>query len=506
MAILHKFQAMNFINNLKKSFKENHLKNALCINEKFYTYQDLSLAIYKIRLFIQKNIDSNEKLIGLVANNDLETYASIFALWFENKAYIPINPFAPLERNLKIYNLTDIDTVFDSSKKSEFNSDYKVFCYSKENSNIDNTSLSLKEIPFSENEIAYILFTSGSTGNPKGIPISFKNLNALLNALDKDDEYKLNDSDKCLMMYDLTFDASLTAFMPAFLAGACSYTVPSNSIKYFQVFKLLIKHQLTVIKMVPTIINYLRPYFPEINAQSVRYCIFGGGKLNENIVKEWIKCIPNSKIYNHYGPTECTVCSTYYNYKFEDSNQSHNGVLSIGKPLKGIDFMLVDNENKKVDKGIQGELCLSGDQLTAGYWKNETLNKLAFFYDNNKRFYRTGDICFLNEEGDLMYVERKDFQVKIRGFRVELGEIEYHIQNFIDNNISVIDIDNSDGNNEIALVIEGEKIDTNSLFEYLQNNLPNYMIPTKTFFLLELPHNNNGKLDRKQLKKIIEKK
>ncbi|MFD1613960.1 AMP-binding protein [Gelatiniphilus marinus] len=495
---------MNFIDNLKKSFKTNHSKNALCIDEVFYTYQDLTDAIFKIRLYIQNNIAPNENLIGLVANNDLETYASIFAIWFENKAYIPVNPFAPLERNIKIFDLAEVKTVFDASNSSAFKKNFNVLNTSK----IDTKSnpKNLKEIPFTKNDIAYILYTSGSTGTPKGIPISFKNLNALLTALDQDKEYKLNNSDKCLMMYDLTFDASLTAFLPAFLAGACSYTVPSNSIKYFQIFKLLLKHKLTVIKMVPAIINYLRPYFPEIYAPSVKYCIFGGGKLNEDIVKEWIKCIPNSKLYNHYGPTECTVCSTYYNYKFNSKNPTYNGVLSIGKPLKGIEFMIVDDANKKVDAGTHGELCLSGDQLTEGYWKNEALNKSTFFNLKNgeKRFYKTGDICFLNQEGLLMYVGRKDFQVKIRGFRVELGEIEYHVRSVTNNNICVIDIDNNDGNKEIALVIEGKKTNTDSLFEHLQNKLPNYMVPTKTFFITELPHNTNGKLDRAQLKKLIQ--
>ncbi|AUP77249.1 AMP-binding protein [Flavivirga eckloniae] len=500
---------MNFINRLKESFKTHSSKHALCINDTFYTYQDLSDAINRIRLYIQKNINPEEKLFGLVANDDLETYASIFALWFENKGHIPINPTAPLDRNLKIFDQTDINTVLDSSKASDFSDSFEVFCTTNSDSGIDINDL--KSPDFSENNIAYILFTSGSTGDPKGIPISFKNLNALLSALDKDDEYKLHHSDKCLQMYDLTFDASLTAFMPAFLSGACSYTIPGNSMKYLQVFKLLNKYELTVIKMVPAIINYLRPYFSEINAESVRYCVFGGGKLNDDIVKEWLKCIPNSKLYNHYGPTECTVCSTYYNYNINGSNKSHNGVLPIGKPLNGIEYIIINESGETVASGVQGELCLSGDQLTTGYWKNDKLNDKLFFNHTTsngsvKRFYKTGDVCYLNEDGDLMYVERKDFQVKIRGFRVELGEIEYHIRNVINNNISVVDIDIENGNNEIALVIEGEKTDTTNLFEHLQNNLPNYMVPTKTFFLPGLPHNSNGKLDRKQLKKIIEKK
>ena len=500
---------MNFLNKLQDSFSKNAIKNALCINDEFYTYKDLSDCVLNIRRFIQKRINPNEKLIGLVANDDLETYATIFALWLESKAYIPISPTAPKERNIEILNLTESNFVFDSTVKSLYSNDFQVLNISSNYNELQNYSL--KDTTYIENHIAYILFTSGSTGKPKGIPISFKNLNALLVTLSNDEEYSLNNSDRCLQMYDLTFDASLTAFMPAFLAGSCSYTVPSNSIKYFHIFKLIEKHKLTVLKMVPSIVYYLRPYFSEIKADSVRYCVFGGGKLYGDILKEWMECIPNSKVYNHYGPTECTVCSTYYTYKSDNKNKLHNGVLSIGKTLAGIDFLIVNDENKEVKTNEKGELCLSGDQLTEGYWKNEKLNDVVFFNKKSengllKRFYKTGDLCFEDRDGYIMYVERKDFQVKIRGYRVELGEIEYHIKSMITkNNLVVIDINNTNGNNEIALVIESEKFDTTNLFNYLQSKLPNYMIPTQTHFLNQLPHNNNGKLDRKQLRELITK-
>lgn len=501
---------MEFLNILQDSFKTNASKNALCINDVFYTYHDLSESILKIRKIIQAKINLNEKLIGLVANDDLETYASIFALWLESKAYIPINPTAPISRNIEILNLTDSHFVFDSSKESFYSNSFNILNTSLYSKDLENYNLN--KIQYTEDDIAYILFTSGSTGKPKGIPISFKNLNSLLLALNNDKEYTLNNSDKCLQMYDLTFDASLTAFMPAFLSGACSYTVPTDSIKYFHIFKLMQKYKLTVIKMVPSIIYYLRPYFSEINAESVRYCIFGGGKLCNDIVKEWQLCIPNSKIYNHYGPTECTVCSSYYIYKPSLQNKTHNGVLSIGKPLTGIEYLILNENGKEAKIGEKGELCLSGNQLTKGYWKNDKLNNTLFFTKklNNgsiKRFYKTGDICFVDKEGYLMYIERKDFQVKIRGFRVELGEIEYHVKSILNkSNLTVIDINNTDGNNEIALVIEGNKFDTSKVFDYLNIKLPNYMIPTQTYFLDQLPHNNNGKLDRKELRKLITKK
>ncbi|WP_298496334.1 AMP-binding protein, partial [uncultured Algibacter sp.] len=215
---------MNLIYKLHNSFNLNSERNAFCINDSFFTYEELLDLVIKIRHNISQNIESSEKHIGLVTNNDLETYATIFALWMEGRSYVPISPSAPIDRNEDILNLIDVKYVFDTSVKSNYSA-FKILnvCLIKN----DNNAL-FEPIIYNESNTAYVLFTSGSTGTPKGIPISFKNLNALIKELDLDEEYKLNSSDKCLQMYDLTFDASLTAILPALLAGACLYTVSSD--------------------------------------------------------------------------------------------------------------------------------------------------------------------------------------------------------------------------------------------------------------------------------------
>ncbi|WP_298499416.1 AMP-binding protein, partial [uncultured Algibacter sp.] len=289
----------------------------------------------------------------------------------------------------------------------------------------------------------------------------------------------------------------------------CFYTVSSYVIKYLSVFKLLQKYKLTVLKMVPSIIYYLRPYFPEINAPSVRYSIFGGEKLYKDVVSEWAKCVPNSVILNHYGPTEFTVCSHYY--KIGEGVKSDNGVVSIGKSFKNVTCLIIDSEGKVLTNNIAGELCLSGEQLTSGYWKNKELNDASFFTHKTaagefKRFYKTGDLCFKDKDGFYMYVGRKDFQVKIGGYRVELGEVEYHVRNHIDTkfkNSIVLDVKNTKNNNELVLVVESFKFDTRNLMDYLQLKLADYMVPKKVFFLDNFPHNTNGKIDRNKLRNLI---
>ena len=492
---------MEYLYALSESITDNYQKNSFFIKNSFYSYKDLAICISKIRNIIAINIPSAEKLVGLVTNDDLETYASIIALWFEGKAYVPINPQAPLDRNEQVLKSTESNFVIDSSETSLY-SNFNII-NSKKLSEPHN--INLKVDPKTTNDqLAYILFTSGSTGVPKGVPITYNNLNGFVTAINSDPEFQLECSDKCLQMFELTFDMSVVSYLMPLLAGACIYTIPENTIKYFYIYKLIKEQELTVLTLVPSIINYLRPYFPEINAKNVRYCSFAGGALHEDIVSEWSDCIPKSKIFNYYGPSETTIYSGYYPYKKEVNTKSFNGIISIGTPMGDLKYLIVDENNKEVTPGINGELCISGSQVTPGYWKNKERNDKVFFTNKKDQlsYYKTGDLCFKDNEGDYLFVGRADFQVKIRGFRVELAEIEFHAKASSPKKVAIValDIINKLGNAELALAIESDEFDTEEMIDYMKTKMPDYMIPGHIQFIKEFPHNLNGKIDRNKLK------
>jgi amino acid adenylation domain-containing protein len=497
---------MEFVKKLQESIEKHNDHNVLCINNTFYTYRDFAIEISKIRSAIINTIESTEKLIGIVTNDDIQTYASIIALWLEGKAYIPVNPEMPIERNIKVFELTETKYVIDSSETSIY-IDYKIIA----SKSIVETEINLEPITtISGDQIAYILFTSGTTGLPKGVPITFDNIQGLVNAINAEPEFNLTPSDRCLQMFELTFDFSVVTYLFPLLEGSCMYTIPKGTIKYFYIFKLISEQKLTVLTMVPSIINYLRPYFSEINATDVRYCSFGGGALHSDIAKEWSECLPNCKIFNYYGPTEFTVYSGFYPYHKETHQKAHNGIIAIGKPQKDTLYLVVDQNNQEVPLNITGELCLGGPQITPGYWKNKKRNAQSFFtrVENGKsiRYYKTGDLCFKDEEGDFLYVGRVDFQVKIRGYRVELAEIEYHAKTKSDKKVNIIAIDiiNNLGNAELGLAIESEEFDTKEMFDYMKAKMPNYMIPAHVRFLKEFSHSINGKVDRKKLRTFFD--
>lgn len=494
---------MEFIKAIHESLSKHANNNALCINNIFYSYKDFNIEVSKIRIAIQNTIKDSEKLIGLVANDDMQTYAAIIAFWIEGKAYLPINPEHPKSRNQTIINSTEVKYIYDSTKKINFNNVNQI-----SDQQISETKFNLSLKPVKKNDLAYIIFTSGSTGTPKGVPITYNNLNEYINAINYSNEFKLEKEDKCLQMFELTFDFSVVSYIFPLLAGACIYTVPRNSIKYFYIYKLIQKHSLTVLSLVPSIIHYLRPYFSEINAPQVRYCSFGGGALYNNIIDDWHKCLPNSKIFNYYGPTENTIYSSYYTINKDCTlNKTYNDIISIGKPLNNTTYIIIDGTNNEVNEGETGELALSSGQLTPGYWRNKEKNRESFFLKkvNNKtlRFYKTGDLCFKDKTGNYMYIGRIDFQVKIRGFRIELSEVEFHAKAKSTKKVNMVALDvyNKLGNAELGLAIESEPFETKGIFEYMKSKMPSYMIPMHVKFIKEFPHSINGKINRKELKK-----
>ena len=475
--------------------------NAFCINEKFYTYSDFAQNISKIRKALE-TAGTQTTNIGLIANDDIETYASIFALWLEGLAYVPIHPHQPIERSMEIISQANIDLIISSSDNDLF-SNFKII----KTKGLKFKGLNLLPKPTEDEVNAYILFTSGSTGKPKGVPITRRNLDAFMQSF-LSVGFDLNQSDRCLQCFDLTFDVSVQSFLVPLIKGACTYTIPHDQIKYSYVYGLLEDHKLTFSVMAPSMLRYLRPYFNELNVPSMKYCILTAEASSVDLLREWSNCIPNAEIFDFYGPTEATIYCTYYKFNRNGINKHLNGMLSIGKAMTGLTAIILNEEGNELSSNQKGELCISGCQLTPGYWNDQQKTAESFFEKEREgsiyRFYKTGDSCYIDAEGDILYAGRLDFQVKIQGYRIELGEIEYHAREYLKGqNTVAVSFENKSGNVEIALFVEGVLADTSILFEYLKSKLPYYMVPTKLLVSKNFPLNSNGKTDRKILKSLI---
>ena len=478
--------------------------DAICVNGKVISYAEFFNRIDYVLSLVKCLPD---QYIGLYATDDVLTYASIVGLWFSGKAYVPLNPNQPLERHIEVVNSVGLNYVLSSDANYDAGGLTKMIITSGNDFTEYERQTDLQPVDAPDEDLAYILFTSGSTGKPKGVQICRGNVGAFIDSMNNIG-LDINEDDKCLQPFDLTFDFSVSSYLIPFINGACMYTVPNKTVKFTYIAGLLEDYHLTVLQMVPSMIRNLLPYMDEVDTSSVRYNILCGEALFPNVITDWHKSNPEMVTYNMYGPTEDTVFCTYYlinkgnidNLKL--SRQS--GAVSIGVDFKNNESRVIDENNQFIDeKNILGELCLCSSQLSPGYWQRPDENGSKFFEREGCRWYKTGDLCYVADNGIFMHEGRSDSQVKINGFRVELGEIENVYKKTSGKFCVVLPYTNAQNNIELAIVIESREYDYLDDKIKLAEILPAYEVPSTWLFLPKFPLNQNGKIDRRTLKELV---
>jgi len=412
------------LDGVRRSCVESPDRNAFFIRDRFYSYRAFAEAICAIEDVLRNNF-AEERNIGILAYDDLETYAAVFATWFAGKTMVPLGPSSPPDRNARIIEEAGVKVAF-SSRSTEglagpltrYGTDF--VC----TANLALAGAVPETRRISEDEIAYVLFTSGSTGIPKGVPISHGALQGFLDAFFALG-YQIDANDRFLQMFDLTFDLSLMSYCVPLMIGACAYTVPSDGIKYTHIYRLLEEQDITCALMVPSILAHIRPFFSEISLPQMRYSLFCGEALYDDLVSEWSRCIPNALVQNVYGPTEATVTATW---TLLDPDRP----VTIGVPLPTYSVVILDPDTSRaLPPGQMGEIGIAGIGLARGYLNRPDLTERAFIGDflgipgnPGGWIYRTGDLGQINAGGEIEHHGRIDTQVKIRGYRVELAEIE----------------------------------------------------------------------------------
>ncbi|CAG5079741.1 AMP-binding protein [Parvicella tangerina] len=465
-------------------------------NGERYSYQEL----YTQAQRIAQCINEDSHCVGIYTDNNFFTYAAVLGVLLKNKTFVPLNNKFPDERLGNIIQQSNVWQVIaceESKEKVQEIADVDLVV-------ADETSEEIEinfDWGYTPSDIAYILFTSGSTGVPKGIPISYKNFTSFIGSLTK--KFELNEENKVLQAFELSFDVSIGLTFMALNSGAQLVLAPLDGIIAVSAYKAIIDFKIDFVTLPPSAVNYQEKYklIPQLEIPFVRTTLFTGEALPYEVVRKWKSVARYTDVYNAYGPTEVTVWS--YFYKLNDSSDIElvNGLCPIGQPLTGVDVMIQPMDGEKENKG---ELLLGGDHVFEKYHHDPDKTKNAFYIDEErKKWYRTGDAVLLNDLGNVVYINRLDNQVKVNGYRIELGEIEHALRKILKVDTAVVLVgEDEKGNKQLEAFLDVD-VDTKKMQEELSNSLTFYMIPKVYHNIVTFPVNTNGKIDRKELQKRI---
>lgn len=490
---------------------------ALRIDQREYSYARLSGDAAAISHAVLESGNASNP-VAVWCSGNITTYSGILGALMASKAYLPLNPKFPDERNrlvfeksganLLILNAADAGAVAalfsDSPNKPTLvvDGEDSLNFLEKEGFRVLHSSGFLnRDFPFiasSRGDMAYLMFTSGSTGIPKGVPVSNGNVTAYLRNIFR--MIPFVPDDRFSQMFDLTFDLSVHDLFACWLSGAC-LCVPGEGAS-LRVSKYLHENRITVWFSVPsqaTLMKRMRLLkenaFPEL-----RVSLFCGEPFPLELAGDWQKAAPHSGIWNLYGPTETTIAITAYKY---DPGSGHiiskNGIVSIGKVFPGHEKLLTGEQQKR------GEFALSGEQVVNGYFQDPQNTEKAFFEKDGKIWYDTGDIVEEDDSGNLFFLGRSDHEIKISGYRVNLLEIESHMKDISGKPSVVVTKLNNDASVKcLAAFIEDPENDTDpdSIMKNLHTKLPWYMVPAGIRKMEKFPLNNNMKIDRNELQRL----
>jgi amino acid adenylation domain-containing protein len=360
----------------------------------------------------------------------------------------------------------------------------------------------------SADDIAYLLFTSGSTGVPKGVMVTHRN--AMQFVASVVERYGITEDDRFSQTFDTTFDLSVFDMFVAWQRGACvccpSRVVLWNPGRFIQDQRLTVWFSVPSLGMLMKRIGALKPgVFP-----SLRWSLFCGERLPSETAAAWAAAAPNSTVENLYGPTELTVACTAYRWDPERSPaESTFGVVPIGGPLPGMDVLVADETLREVLPGEEGELLMAGPQQTPGYWQDASATAAAYVTVPGRpgRFYRTGDrVRRPIGDGPITFLGRVDHQIKVRGHRVELGEVESMLLKIpgVESAAAVGWPVALSGALGIAAFVTGGGLEPAVVRTAVQATLQDYAVPQTIQVLSDLPLNANGKVDRRALVALLD--
>jgi amino acid adenylation domain-containing protein len=465
--------------------------------------------------------------VGIYMNKSLESATAIYGILGAGAAYVPLDPFAPPARLAYVLQDCGIRHLVSRPEKAETVAEVlaeatQVECLLGTGAPEEWTgrvvswdeidSAPAQRLPDTgtiEQDLAYILYTSGSTGAPKGIMHTHRS--GLSFAEWAAAEYGLRSEDRLSNHAPLHFDLSTFDFFAGHLAGATTVIIPESVTKFpASLSKLMAEERISVWYSVPYALMQLLAHgnLSGRDLSALRWVLFAGEPFPTKHLRQVMSCLPQARFSNLYGPTETNVC-TYYHVA--SLPEDHDDPIPIGRPCTNVEALILDEAGQPVGEGGIGELLIRGPITMRGYWGQEEKTRQGFFGKDvlpgmEEKYYRTGDLVQQAPDGNLNFLGRKDRQVKTRGFRVELDEIEVALLAHPGvEEAAVYAVADGQGSNSIEGAVTakpGMAVTPAELTAHLSERLPPYAIPTSLTITLDFPRTSTGKIDRRALQSL----
>lgn len=481
-------------------FKEKAIqypnKVAVFDSEKTLSYSELDQLSNKIAQFLDERFGFDKSPVGIFMDRSTFLIAFLMGILKSGRAYIPINPNEKKDRVNYIISQSQLKSVIVESKIIAEELDIVNVI------DINDVLHEIKDLKENQlaivcpNDTAYIIFTSGTTGKPKGVEIKHLSLLNLLISIQQ--KPGISSEDFLYSVTNFTFDISILEFFAPLISGASLYIASKEILSDpIALIEDIDSKNPTIIQATPSFYQIL--YNANWKGNKKLRALVGGDLSNRQLIEKLLKT--TNEVWNMYGPTETTIWSTIH--KIESPEEYYN----IGKPINNTHVYILDQNRNLVPKGIAGSIYIGGIGLSKGYYSSQEITSEKFIsnpFIKNEIIYDTGDLGSWNMDGSILFLGRKERQNKIRGFRVDVSEIEDYLINYVDYiNEAVVEIKEvNDEKYIVAYLVCTKKCDIADIIKKVRPHMPSFMIPNNIVQLDSMPLNSNGKVDRSLLPNI----
>lgn len=501
MRNLHK----NILQCLEETQKQNPDKIAFGEKDKEITYTEFVGQAKAVGTAIINKLNVRNRPIVILMDKTIECLVAMMGVVYSGNFYTIIDTNSPEDRIQKIVETLKPIAVITNTKQKEKAKkmvvDKQFLIEEMQEEIIQEELLQVIRRRAIDTDPMYVLFTSGSTGVPKGTVVCHRSV--ISYATWVKETFNIDETTIFGSQTPFYFSMSILDIFTTILTGATFYIIPKMCFSFpVKLIEFLQQKKINTIYWVPSalcIVANLKA-LEGVELPQLKTILFAGEVMPVKQLNIWRKHVPHALYANLYGPTEITDICTYY---VVDREFKEEETLPIGKPCDNCDVLIIKEDGTQAKLGETGELCVRGSFLALGYYANPektdavfTQNPVNTVYP--EKVYRTGDIVKENDNGEILYLSRKDYQIKHMGYRIELGEIETAI-NSMDNMILCCCVYQEE-TAEIVLFYQAPKIEKEGVIQFAKEKLLPYMRPNKIVKLETMPYNANGKIDRVVLK------